>query len=69
MEHTILGLRNDTLVNASNLLGPAEREALFRRFARNQTAYHPTLVSTKVRLIPDSLLARLVVDSSGTLDP
>jgi imidazolonepropionase-like amidohydrolase len=49
---------------------PADRRALFERFARNRTAVTPTLVAQHgYRLTPDDVVQRVIDDSLGRVEP
>jgi imidazolonepropionase-like amidohydrolase len=69
IEHGTVGVKNGKLVDGFSELSDSARRALFRRFARNGTAWDPTLVSSKVRFIPDSTVTRMIDDSLGITDP
>lgn len=68
-EHSLIAIRNAKLVPAFGTLPDSAQEALIRRLARNGTAWDPTLVSGRVRFIPDSAKRRMIDDSTGASDP
>lgn len=68
-EHGFLDFVNQKLVGGFDAMPQAERAALFGRFARNGTAYDPTLTSTTSRFVPDSAVARMIADTAGTSRP
>ncbi|MDQ3520602.1 MAG: amidohydrolase family protein, partial [Gemmatimonadota bacterium] len=70
LEHGPLTIVNGQLTPTLDRMSADERQALFARFARNKTAYTPTIVSLKgYRLTPDSMVSRILADSAGALDP
>jgi imidazolonepropionase-like amidohydrolase/tetratricopeptide (TPR) repeat protein len=70
VEHGALSRANGRLGPTLERMSPAERRALFVKFARNGTAYTPTLISLKgFRLTPDSVIAKVLSDSTGEIDP
>ncbi|HEX4933268.1 MAG TPA: amidohydrolase family protein, partial [Gemmatimonadaceae bacterium] len=68
LEHPVLQVANEGLVEAFSRMDSAGRHALLQRMARNGTAWTPTLVSGRARLLPDSLKRRMVDDTSGSID-
>lgn len=68
-EHSLIAIRNAKLVPAFGTLPDTAQDALIRRLARNSTAWDPTLVSGRVRFIPDSAKRRMIDDSTGASDP
>jgi hypothetical protein len=68
-EHSILDFVNGSLVGGFDAMSPADRATLFARFARNGTAFDPTLISSKSRFIADSTIERMIADSSATDRP
>ena len=68
-EHGFLDFVNQKLVGGFDAMPPADRAALFARFARNGTAYDPTLISTNARFIPDTAIQRMIADTAGTTRP
>lgn len=68
-EHSIISVRNDTLIDAFDGMTESQRGELFHRFAKNGTAYDPTLVSSKARFVPDSAISRMIGDSAGASVP
>ena len=64
-EHSVLDFVNGSLVGGFDAMAPAERAALFARFARNGTAFDPTLISTTSRCIADSPIQRIIRDSTA----
>ena len=70
LEHGALSVANGQLGPTLERMSADERRALFARFARNGTAYTPTLISLKgFRLTPDSIIARVLNDTAGAIDP
>jgi hypothetical protein len=69
LEHSLIAIRNAKLVPAFGTLPDSAQEALIRRLAGNGTAWDPTLVSGRVRFIPDSAKWRMINDSIGATDP
>ncbi|MFN2397495.1 MAG: amidohydrolase family protein [Gemmatimonadaceae bacterium] len=70
LEHGPLTIVNGQLTPTLDQMSSDERSALFARFARNGTAYTPTIVSLKgFRLTPDSIVSRILADSTGTVEP
>jgi imidazolonepropionase-like amidohydrolase len=68
-EHGFIDFVNQKLVGGFDAMPPDERAALFARFARNGTAYDPTLISTTARFIPDTAIERMIADTAGTSRP
>jgi len=68
-EHSLIGIQNSKLVPAMRTMPDSAQADLIRRFARNGTAWDPTLVSGRVRFIPDSAMQRMIDDSTGATDP
>jgi hypothetical protein len=68
-EHGFIDFVNQKLVGGFDAMPPAERATLFARFARNGTAYDPTLISTTARFIPDTAVQRMIADTAGTSRP
>ena len=68
-EHSILDFVKGGLVGGFDAMAPTDRAALFARFARNGTAFDPTLISSKSRFIADSTIERMIADSSATDRP
>ena len=69
LEHSLIGAKDGKLANAFAILPESAALPMMRRFAANQTAWSPTLVSTRARFVPDSALQRIVADSTGVTDP
>jgi hypothetical protein len=70
LEHGALSFSNQGAVPTLDRMTEAERGALFARFARNGTAYTPTVTSLKgYRLTPDSISLRILADSAGLVEP
>lgn len=69
LEHSLIGIQNSKLVPAMSTMPDSAQGDLIRRFARNGTAWDPTLVSGRVRFIPDSAKQRMVDDSTGATSP
>lgn len=70
LEHGPLTVVNGQLTPTLDQMSAEERRALFARFTRNRTAYTPTIVSLKgYRLTPDSIVSRILADSTGALEP
>lgn len=69
LEHSLIGIQNSKLVPAMSTMPDSAQGDLVRRFARNGTAWDPTLVSGRVRFIPDSAKQRTVDDSTGATSP
>lgn len=65
-EHPVIAAGPGGLVGGFDALDSAARRDLFARLARNGTAFDPTIVSTRVRLVPDSAVQRMVDDTAGT---
>jgi imidazolonepropionase-like amidohydrolase len=68
-EHSVLDFVNGGVVGGFDAMSPTDRAALFARFARNGTAFDPTLVSAKSRFIADSTIDRMIADSSAADRP
>jgi len=68
-EHGFIDFVDQKLVGGFDAMPPAERASLFARFARNGTAYDPTLISTTARFIPDTAVERMIADTAGTSRP
>ena len=64
-EHSVIDCVNGGPGGGFDAMAPADRAALFARFARNGTAFDPTLISSKSRFIADSTIERMIADSSG----
>lgn len=70
LEHGALSSANGQLGPTLERLSPQERRTLFAKFARNNTAFTPTIVSLKgFRLTPDSIIAKILADTAGAIDP
>lgn len=70
IEHLILSFSQGTWVSAFDNMSDDERNALFARFARNRTAWVPTIIAgIGFRRMPDSLALALIDDTSGVRDP
>ena len=70
LEHGALSVANGQLGPTLDRMSADERRAVFTKFARNGTAYTPTLISLKgFRLTPDSIIARVLNDTAGNIDP
>ena len=70
LEHGALSVANGQLGPTLERMSAQERHDLFARFARNRTAFTPTIVSLKgFRLTPDSIIAKILNDTAGTIDP
>ncbi len=70
LEHGALSVANGQLGPTLDRISPERRRALFAQFARNQTAFTPTLTSLRgFRLTPDSLIARILNDTAGSFEP
>lgn len=67
-EHGLIGIKNGKLADAFATMPDSAGPAMIRRFAANGTAWDPTLVSSRVRFIPDSAIERIINDSLGTTD-
>jgi hypothetical protein len=68
-EHSVIDFVKGGLVGGFDAMAPADRAALFARFARNGTAFDPTLISSKSRFIQDSTIERMIADSSAADRP
>lgn len=68
-EHGFIDVVDQKLVGGFDAMPPADRAALFARFARNGTAFDPTLISTNARFIPDTAIQRMIADTAGTGRP
>ncbi|HEX9166465.1 MAG TPA: amidohydrolase family protein [Gemmatimonadales bacterium] len=68
-EHSLIAIRNARLAPALSTMPDSAQRALIQRLARNGTAWNPTLVSGRVRFIPDSAKRRMIDDSTGASDP
>ena len=68
-EHSVIDFVNGGLVGGFDAMAPADRAALFARFARNGTAFDPTLISSRSRFIADSTIERMIADSSAADRP
>ena len=69
LEHSLVGAKDGQLASAFAILPESAALPMMRRFAANQTAWNPTLVSSRVRFVPDTALQRMVADSTGVTDP
>jgi len=69
LEHGPLTVTNGALVPTFDTMSSEQRSVFFATMARNGTAYTPTLVALKgFRLTPDSVIARVLADTSGMVD-
>ena len=69
LEHGPLTVVNRALAPTLDQIPAEQRRAVFATLARTRTAYTPTLVALKgFRLTPESVIARTLADSAGTLD-
>jgi len=69
LEHGPLTVTNGALVPTFDTMSSEQRSVFFATMARNGTAYTPTLVALKgFRLTPDSVIARVLADTSGMAD-
>ena len=70
LEHGALSFANGQAGPTLERMTAAERRALFTRFARNRTAFTPTIGSLKgFRLTPDSVIARILSDTTNVFEP
>jgi len=70
IEHLLLRFRQGTWVSTFDDMSSDARTALFARFARNGTAFVPTIVAgIGFRRMPDSVALALIDDTSGVGDP
>ncbi|MGE0441369.1 MAG: amidohydrolase family protein [Gemmatimonadales bacterium] len=69
LEHAILEFRDGALHEGLSGMEPASRRELLGALARNGTAVVPTLGSGRARLVPDSVVERMIADTGGRTDP
>ncbi len=69
IEHLILSYRQGTWASAIDVMTPAARAALAEKWARNRTAFDPTIIAgVGFRNMPDSLVLTIIDDTAGTRD-
>ena len=70
VEHSFFGVIDGRGGMELDSVPPAERRAIFGRFARNRTAVTPTLIAGKgYRHTPNDVVLAIVADSLGRIEP
>ncbi|MGH7694921.1 MAG: amidohydrolase family protein [Gemmatimonadaceae bacterium] len=69
IEHLIPSFREGSWASALDVMTPEARAALAEKWARNRTAFDPTIIAgIGFRSMPDSLVLAIIDDTSGTRD-